>query len=132
MKTEIMIAVLALLCIGSMAAFFFAWAKYDEQKKLTQEESDRRWDEISLRLNVEKELEQSKVHQQWMQEDVLRYSEQLTKEQALGAEREEEIFRLSIWHNIMQDKLSALLCPNNDHVWKDGVCVKCGRVQDGT
>ena len=30
-----------------------------------------------------------------------------------------------------QDRLSALLCPMNDHVWKDGRCVKCGRVQDG-
>ena len=123
MKESLIIALLSLLSIGSLATVFVLWAK-------VQEEREKRWDEISLRLNVEKELEQSKVHQQWMQEDVLRYSEQLTKEQALGAEREEEIFRLSAWHNIMQDKLSALLCPRNDHVWKDGVCVKCGRVQD--
>lgn len=130
MSNELIIVLLSIGCISALAAFFVAWSKYDEQKKATEEERDRRWDEISLRLNVEKELEQSKVHQQWMQEDVLRYSEQLTKEQALGAEREEEIFRLSAWHNIMQDKLSALLCPMNDHVWRDGVCTKCGRMQD--
>ena len=38
MKTEIMIAVLALLCIGSMAAAFVLWAKVDELKKANVEE----------------------------------------------------------------------------------------------
>lgn len=31
----------------------------------------------------------------------------------------------------MQDKLSSVLCPTNNHVWKDGECVKCGRAKDG-
>lgn len=122
MSKDLIIALLALAFAGAAAALLVALAKL-------QEEKERHWDEISLRLNVEKELEQSKVHQRWMQEDVLRYSEQLTKEQALGAEREEEIFRLSTWHNIMQDELSALLCPRNDHIWIDGVCKRCGRPQ---
>ena len=111
MGNELIIALLAIGFVGSLAASFVMWSFYDGQKKLTQEECEKRWDEISLRLNVEKELE---------------------KEQRLGAEREEEIFRLSVWHNIMQDKLSAILCPTNNHVWRDGCCVKCGRIQDGT
>ena len=32
-------------------------------------------------------------------------------------------------NHVLQDKLSALLCPRNDHVWVDGVCTKCGRMQ---
>lgn len=26
-----------------------------------------------------------------------------------------------------QDRLSAVLCPRNDHVWIDGRCKRCGR-----
>ena len=112
------IEVLAL--IGSLAGWLVTRAKLDEQKKLTQEERDRRWDEISLRLTIENEKD--------AEIEFLKYS--LEGEQRLGADREEEIFRLSAWHNIMQDKLSALLCPTNNHVWKDGCCVKCGRMKD--
>ena len=35
-------------------------------------------------------------------------------------------------NHVLQDKLSTILCPHNNHVWVDGVCVKCGRVKDGT
>ena len=35
-------------------------------------------------------------------------------------------------NHALQDRLSAILCPRSDHVWVDGVCVKCGRVKDGT
>ena len=27
----------------------------------------------------------------------------------------------------LQDRLSSAFCPTNNHVWKDGVCVKCGK-----
>ena len=33
-------------------------------------------------------------------------------------------------NHALQDKLSAILCPTSNHVWKDGCCVKCGRVKD--
>ena len=109
MKTEIMIAVLALLCIGSLAAFFAAWAKLDEQKKLTQEERNRRWDEISRATGLENELEQMKLtatkYKVWFEE-------------------------CRNGNRALQDKLSAILCPANNHVWVDGCCVKCGMVQD--
>ena len=56
MSKDLIIALLALAFAGSAAAFLVTLAKL-------QEEKERRRDEISLRLNVEKELEQSKVHQ---------------------------------------------------------------------
>ena len=33
-------------------------------------------------------------------------------------------------NHALQDKLSAILCPRNDHVWQDGICTKCGRQKD--
>ena len=33
-------------------------------------------------------------------------------------------------NNALKDKLSAILCPTNNHVWVCGVCKKCGRMQD--
>ena len=33
-------------------------------------------------------------------------------------------------NHALQDRLSAILCPHNDHVWVDGICTKCGRVKD--
>ena len=124
MKTEIMIAVLALLCIGSLAAFFIAWAKLDEQKKLTKEERDRRWDEISRATGIENELEKSKAREKCTAKSVQWYADQL-----LDCERKRRYENKR--NRAMQDKLSAIICPRNDHVWKDGICIKCGRVQDG-
>ena len=114
MKIEIMIAVLGIICIGALAAVFVLWAKVDELKQKTADEYNRRWDEISLRLNVEKELEQSKTRDCQGHIDFLNFCvDTLEKKNAA-----------------LQDRLSALLCPHNDHVWKNGVCVKCGRVKD--
>ena len=116
MKVELIIALLALGFIGSLAAFFVAWSKYDEQKKQTQEERSRRWDEISRAAGLENEIERMRAREQCTAKAVLWYSDELLKR---------------ITENVqMQDKLSALLCPRNDHVWRDGVCVKCGRVKD--
>ena len=33
-------------------------------------------------------------------------------------------------NKILQERLSAIICPRNDHVWVDGVCVKCGRMHE--
>ena len=81
----------------------------NEQKKTTAEEYNRRWDEISRAVDLENELDQMKLtatkYKVWFEE-------------------------CRNGNKALQDRLSALLCPHNDHVWKDGVCVKCGRVQD--
>ena len=31
----------------------------------------------------------------------------------------------------MQDRLSTILCPMNNHIWIGGKCSKCGRAKDG-
>lgn len=99
-------AILGIICIGSLAAFFVMWAKRDEER-------DRRWGEISRAASIEKEKD-AEIY-----------------------ELESEIRNIK-WDNDclqmqcdrQQNKLSSILCPTNNHVWRDGVCVKCGRVKD--
>ena len=116
MKTEIMIAVLALLCIGSLAAFFVAWAKADEWKKTAAEEHECYLAALSLH-NTTAEAAQ-------------RVSDYLDIKTHLAEQDLEYALRVSMENIELQDRLSALLCPHNDHVWKDGCCVKCGRMKD--
>ena len=107
MKTEIMVAVLALLCIGSLAAAFVLWAKIDEQKQKTADEHANYIAALNLH-NATAEAAQR------------------------VAERDLEYALRVSYENInLQNHLSALLCPTANHVWKDGRCVKCGRVKDG-
>lgn len=103
MSKDLIIAILSLLSIGSLAAVFVLWAKLDEQKQKT------RWDEISLSLNWEKS--NAGGDQLLDQQDAF-------------------IWELIKKQEKTQDKLSSVLCPTNNHVWKDGVCTKCGRAQD--
>ena len=122
MKTEIMIAVLALLCIGSMAAAFVLWAKVDELKQKTADEH----------ANYISALQIGKTNAEYAQR-LENEKERSTDYSGLYAKQKEawrdELDRLWKERNAMQDRLSAILCPNNDHVWKDGRCVKCGRVK---
>lgn len=117
--------------VGSLAAFFVAWAKLDEQKKLTQEERDRRFDEISRALSIEKELEQSNAREKCSANAVIWFADELKR-----AKAEAKVFRSNFescrnGNMILQEKLSAIICPTSNHVWKDGCCVKCGRMKDG-
>jgi len=96
MNESLIIALLALLSIGSLAAVFVLWAK-------VQEEREKRWQETSIMLSNEKELNE-KIQKQ------NEYAGILVKE-----------------YSRLQSKLSAILCPTNNHVWQDGVCVKCGK-----
>ena len=113
MKTEIMIAVLALMCIGSMAAAFVLWAKVDELKKANVEERENYLAALNLaNTNAETAMK--------MDEEV---DGKILNLKALCDIQKQENAKL-------QDRLSSILCPSNNHVWKDGVCVKCGRVKD--
>ena len=159
---------LALGFFAATAAFFIVWSKYEDQKQKTaeehnayrnaleygnalaealREEQERRWDEISRALSIEKEknkeietlnewngsfekrgdfwydTSEKLVHERDALQD--RLSDLQTK-----LEREKAYFEsCRAGNHALQDRLSALLCPRNDHVWKDGVCVKCGRVK---
>lgn len=116
MKIYETLLLFALVC--ALAAFFVMWAKWEEEKLKTKEERDRRFDEISRAVGLENELERSKAQEKCSAEALLWYADHLA-----GAR---------VIHENLQDRLSAILCPRNDHVWKDGVCVKCGRVKDAT
>ena len=123
MKTEIMIAVLGIICIGALAAVFVLWAKIDEQKQKAKDEH----------ANYIAALQIGKTNAEYAQR-LENEKERSTDYSGLYAKQTEawrdELDRLWKERNAMQDRLSAILCPRNDHVWKDGVCVKCGRVQD--
>ena len=116
-------AILALGLCGFAAAFLVTLAKL-------QEEKERRWDEISRAVGFENELEQSKAREKCSAQAVLWYAEQLA-----NVKQEAEGLRMGVDYlghreDVLQDRLSALLCPHNNHVWRDGRCVKCGRAQD--
>ena len=115
MKTEIMIAVLALLCIGSLAAAFVLWAKLDEQKQMTKDEHANYLAALSLH-NATADAAQ-------------RVSDYLDTKTYLAERDLEYALRVSMENIELQDRLSALLCPTSNHIWKDGRCVKCGRVK---
>jgi len=124
MTKDLIIALLALLSIGSLAAVFILWAKLDEQKKLTQEEREKRWDEISRATSIEKELEKElEAEKGVLSEEIARLNECLDTEFEFADDQIDK-------NRDLQDKLSALLCPTNNHVWQDGVCVKCGRAKE--
>ena len=123
MKTEIMIAVLGIICIGALAAAFVLWAKIDEQKQKTADEHANYLAALGLH-NATAEAAQRLENEK----------ERSTDYSGLYAKQKEawrcELDRLWKERNAMQDKLSALLCPRNDHVWKDGRCIKCGRSEE--
>ena len=116
MKIEIMIAVLGIICIGALAAVFVLWAKIDEQKQKTADEHANYLAALNLH-NTTAEAAQ-------------RVSDYLDIKTHLAEHDLEYALRVSMENIELQDLLSAILCPRNDHVWKDGVCVKCGRVKD--
>ena len=110
-------AILGIICIGAIAAFLVMWSKYDEQKKKTKEENEKRWDEISRAAGFEKIAEEYAWEKEHY-ENNMRFADK-------------ELLRFMKQRDDLQDRLSAILCPTNNHVWQNGVCVKCGRVHNG-
>ena len=109
--------ILEFALVLALAGFFVMWAKWEEEKVKTREERDRRWDEISLRRTVEKEKDA----------EIAKLNSCINSETDRANRLVFEIGLVEDDRAYLQDKLSALLCPRNDHVWKDGVCAKCGR-----
>lgn len=113
MSKDLIIALLALAFAGAGAALLVVVAKLQQARQDI-------WDERSVQLSEYKAV----VHDRDIlldgakkdAEAIQWYADELVK-----ARR--EIAR-------KQDRLSDLLCPTNNHIWVDGVCVKCGRTQD--
>lgn len=109
MNKDLLIALLGIGLVFAVAGLLVALAKL-------QEEKERRWDETSLTLTAEKRLEQA--HLWWRNcEDSNIYLR-------------EKSLRLWLENIDLQDRLSAAVCPRNDHIWVNGVCKKCGRVKE--
>ena len=109
MSKDLIIAMLALAFAGCAAAFLVTLAKL-------QEEKERRWDEISRAVGLEKIVEEY-VEEKERYENNMSYADKT-------------LVRLTNQNGALQDRLSSLLCPWNDHIWVGGVCKRCGRVQD--
>ena len=101
--------VLVIALCGTTTAFLVTLAKL-------QEEKEKRWDEISRAAGLENIIEDRT-------RDISYYHEITCKHTA-------SIIRLTSEKIDLQDRLSSVLCPTNNHVWKDGRCVKCGRMKD--
>lgn len=116
MGNNMWIIILALAFAGCAAALLVAIAKW-------QEEKERRFDEISRAVGLENEIEQLR---------------RLCEAKDYAKQRMYEVNScLRSDKATLQDKLSALLCPRNDHVWEvsdayrgECRCKKCGRAKE--
>jgi len=104
MKTNVFIIMVALILALAALAVFFWW--------LYRREYNRRWDEISNAFTAEKEAKSL-----------------ISDKDKLLDQQDSFIWQLITKQEKMQDRLSDLLCPTSNHVWKDGKCIKCGRSQ---
>lgn len=107
-------AILGIICIGAIAAFLVMWSKWEKEK-------EKRWDEISRAEGLENIIEDRT-------KDVIHYSD-------MCDEQRQCILHLQTRNIDLQDKVSSVYCPHNDHVWEEsnGVkrCKKCGRAYNG-
>ena len=103
------VPVLALSLFACAAALLVVIAKW-------QEEKERRFDEISRAVGIENDLERA----------MSVIENQQTEIKAM----EFRIGQVRLRNRNLQDRLSEEICPTSNHIWKDGRCVKCGRVQD--
>lgn len=78
-----------------------------------KEEYSRRWQETSVALTVENEKD-AQIHNLRIRNSLLNH----------------EIEAVELKNRDLQDRLSSAFCPSNNHVWQDGVCTKCGRIQE--
>lgn len=112
--------ILVLALAAAVAAALVFAAKWQEAKQASR-------DEQSVWLTEIKKVEHDKeILLEGGKKDVETIQWYANKLAAV----KEEMKRCRAGNHALQDKLSAILCPRNDHVWRDGVCVKCGRVQD--
>lgn len=103
MNTLVFIMGALILSLAALAVYFW-W--------LYRREYNRRWGEISNAFSEEKEAKSL-----------------ISDKDKLLDQQNDLIWRLIDKQEKLQDRLSTMLCPTNNHVWKDGKCIKCGRSQ---
>lgn len=120
MNKDLIITLLALAFAGSAAALLIVVAKLQQARQDI-------WDERSVQLSEYKAVVHDKeILLEGGKKDleiIQWYADELMKTKAYFEQ-------CRAGNAVLQDKLSALLCPRNDHVWVDGVCKRCGRQQN--
>lgn len=121
MNNELLIALLVLACVGLAAAFLITLAKL-------QEEKEKRWDETSRSVNIEKEKDaEIKRHD----EEIKRHNEEWSDFLVKRENYWRETVKMAVkQRDALQDYKSSVICPHSEHFWVDGVCKRCGRMQD--
>ena len=107
------VAILTAVALLALAMFFVAWAKYLDEKE--------------SRLKKELEFGTQLENIGRAREVDRRFIDRLLDENKMYANAYKDFCEKNIR---LQERLSAELCPTNNHIWVNGVCVKCGRMQD--
>lgn len=117
--STVMSAIVVLALAASFAGALVFAAKWQEAKQ-------KIWDERSVWLSEIKQVEHDKeILLEGGRKDaetIQWYVDELMKTKAYFEQCKNG-------NMVLQDKLSAILCPRNDHVWENGVCKRCGRMK---
>ena len=129
--------ILAMALAGSLAGMLIFAAKWQEERERREAEEQKKADEISRALSLEKDIEMLIDGGKKDVETIQWYACELVnakseaEEWKQQAEQNAAYFRACRSGNrALQDKLSAILCPTNNHVWVNGICTKCGREKE--
>lgn len=119
----IIMGVVILLLVAAVVILAILWRR----------EYNKRWQETSVNLSVEKEYRAALDERQMQLDEANRaLCASNASKDALYAElavKEEERDMLFEERNALQAKLSDTLCPTANHVWLNGKCVKCGKLK---
>lgn len=111
---KVICIMLVVVICALVGACVWLWVRYKREK-------DCKWYEIGRNLTLEKELAKER--------------EILLENMRIRDENAEIAVRHMAKELELQNKLSAITCPTNNHVWdySGGVkrCRKCGAVRDG-
>lgn len=107
----------------ALTAFFVTWAKLDEQKQKTKEEHECYEAMLRLHNGVAIHAQELEAEKDALNAEIARLNECLDTEFEFADAQIDK-------NREMQDHLSAILCPSNNHIWKDGKCIKCGRNEE--
>ena len=115
MSKDLIIAILALAFAGCAGALLVTLAKLDEWK-------DRAAAEHANHVEAMRIGNTNAEYAQRLENEIAKLDSCLNTEIEYADGLIDE-------NRAMQDHLSALLCPRNDHIWENDVCKRCGRTQ---